>query len=120
MPGDSLSVIGSLKIATSDVVQSGEFLSAQLRSAIGDQSALELTAGRSDPLLGGIMQVFPLADRDQDAQLSIAELQAYIALVELRLQSQLHVRLVDQERNLVPLLYTNGDGLIDSQEAVAH
>jgi hypothetical protein len=116
---NAIVVFGTLERLQPDVQTSADFLASQLASALGERQSMPRADVESDVLLGGVSVLFDHADRNQDAQLTVAELQAYFALVELRLASQVHVRLVYHGHNVFPWLDLNSDGGLSVTELSA-
>lgn len=99
-----------------DVASAGEFLVAQLKGAAvgGDSvSRKELVA---DPALKGLADLLTYADSNADDRLSVAELEAFVNLIQLGTQSQVSIHVTDLGHNLFPLLDTDGDGRLSVQE----
>jgi Ca2+-binding EF-hand superfamily protein len=99
-----------------DAGSAREFLLAQFRVALGSRTALTMADLEQDPALGGLRGLFRYADRDGDNRLSLAELEAYLKLVERGVGSQVWVRVTDHGRNPFPFLDTDGDGRLSRRE----
>ncbi len=99
-----------------DVRSAGEFLAAQFRAALGDQEALPRTAVEQDPALGGLLELFPCADRNGDNRLSLAELESYLDLIDRGVRSQVWIKVTERARNPFHFLDTNGDGRLSYRE----
>jgi Ca2+-binding EF-hand superfamily protein len=92
------------------------FYLAQFRDAVGSGSGVAKAALEQDPGLRVFVGLFDAADRDGDGQLTRAELQAFLDLVELGVGCQVVVTAEDLGRNLFDLFDRNQDGILDLAE----
>jgi Ca2+-binding EF-hand superfamily protein len=109
-------VFGSPARQVPNVKSSGEFVLAQLEGAVGTNDAIEITSVESDPALGGLLDLFPFADRNGDAELTAAELKSWLSLIDVGLVAQVRIALVDRGENLFPLLDADADGRLSASE----
>jgi hypothetical protein len=96
-----------------------DFLVAQFRTALGDGTALAKADLEEDAALAGFLELLPYADRNGDNKLSLAELQAYLDLVELGVRAQVQVTLTDRDCNPFHFLDSDGDGRLSYREQVS-
>jgi Ca2+-binding EF-hand superfamily protein len=102
--------------ATPDVRLATDFLVAQFKTALGDAESLSKAELEQDPTLSGLRELFPYADRNGDGRLSVAELEAYLKLIERGVGSQVWIRLQDRCQNPFPFLDVDGDGRLSYRE----
>ncbi len=93
-----------------------EFLLAQFKTAVEDRAALTRANLEDDFALGGLLAIMPFADRNGDERLTLAELEAYLELLEAGVRAQVSITLADRGFNPFPLLDVNGDGRLDVRE----
>jgi Ca2+-binding EF-hand superfamily protein len=93
-----------------NVKSASDFLTAQLQTVLGNRTELTLQEIKQDPGLSGLAELAPIADRNGDERLSLAELQSYSDLVAAALRSQIWVTLADRNCNLFSLLDGDADG----------
>jgi Ca2+-binding EF-hand superfamily protein len=105
--------------STADVRSAGEFLIAQFKAALGDGAALTKADLQEDAALAGFLELLPYADRNGDSRLSLAELKAYLELVELGMRAQVWVTATDHDRNPFHFLDSDGDGRLSYREQVS-
>jgi Ca2+-binding EF-hand superfamily protein len=105
--------------STADVRSAGEFLLAQFKTALGDAAALTKNDLQDDAALAGFLELLPYADRNGDGRLTLAELQAYLDLVERGVGAQVWVTATDRDRNPFGFLDRDGDGRLSYREQVA-
>jgi Ca2+-binding EF-hand superfamily protein len=98
------------------VGSAGEFLLSQFKTTLGDRTALTKADLEQDPTLGGLGELFRYADRDGDNRLSLAELEAYLKLVEAGVRAQVWIKVTDRGRNPFPSLDADGDGRLSYRE----
>jgi Ca2+-binding EF-hand superfamily protein len=92
------------------------FYLAQFKAFAGSKPSLgraELEAERS---LAVLCDMFSAADRNGDGKLTLAELGAFLDLVELGFGCQVVVAVEDRGRNLFDMLDLNHDGVLDLAE----
>jgi Ca2+-binding EF-hand superfamily protein len=102
--------------STPDVRLATDFLVAQFKTALGDAESLSKADLEQDATLSGLRELFPYADRNGDGRLSIAELEAYLKLIERGVGSQVWIRLQDRGQNPFPFLDVDGDGRLSYRE----
>jgi Ca2+-binding EF-hand superfamily protein len=105
--------------ATPDVKSARDFLVAQFKAAAGDRPWLTKADMEQDPGLGGFLELLPFADRNGDNKLTLAELETYLALVELGLRAQVWVTVTDHGSNPFPFLDADDDGRLSYRELLA-
>ena len=93
-----------------------EFLLTQFDAARGDRPHLSIADIDDDLSLTAFRSLFPFADRDDDGRLSRPELVEYLALVELGVAAQVWIVVRDHGQNPLPLLDSDGDGILDVRE----
>jgi Ca2+-binding EF-hand superfamily protein len=93
-----------------------EFYLALFRSAAGEKAAVELKDLEDDPTFQALASLLPYADRNGDGKLTRAELEAFLALIELGAGCRVQVTVTTRGRNLFDLLDANGDGRLDLRE----
>jgi Ca2+-binding EF-hand superfamily protein len=99
-----------------EVRSAGEFLVAQFKAALGNRPALGKANLEQDPGLSGLLELFRYADRNGDGRLTLAELEAYLRLIELGMQAQVWIRVNDHGRNPFHFLDSDGDGRLSYRE----
>jgi Ca2+-binding EF-hand superfamily protein len=99
-----------------DVSTTAEFLAAQLTAAGGDRAPVKKADLDQDPASAGLVELFHHADRDGDGRLSLAELAAYLKLVERGVAAQVWVTVHERGRNPFGFLDTDGDGRLSYVE----
>jgi Ca2+-binding EF-hand superfamily protein len=99
-----------------EVRSTAEFLVAQLTAAGGDRAPVKKADLEQDPASAGLVELLGHADRDGDGKLSLAELTAYLKLVERGVAAQVWVTVKDLDRNPLPFLDTDGDGRLSYAE----
>jgi Ca2+-binding EF-hand superfamily protein len=104
------------ELAGPDVRGAGEFLLAQFLGGLGDRPSLAKADLEQDSNLAGLMDLFPYADRDGDGRLTRAELERYLALVELGVRAQTWVTASERGPSLFHLLDADGDGRLGPRE----
>jgi Ca2+-binding EF-hand superfamily protein len=104
---------------TADFRSARDFLVAQFKTALGDAAALAKADLKEDAALAGFLELLPYADRNGDNKLSLAELQAYLDLVELGVGAQVQVTVTDRDRNPFHFLDSDGDGRLSYREQVS-
>jgi Ca2+-binding EF-hand superfamily protein len=102
--------------AIPDVRSVAEFLVAQFKAALGERPALRKDDLEQDPGLSGLLDLFPLADRNGDGRLTLPELESYLGLVELGMQAQIWIQVKDHDRNPFHFLDRDGDGRLSYRE----
>jgi Ca2+-binding EF-hand superfamily protein len=103
-------------LASPNLRSNGQFLVAQLRSAIGSETSLARAHIDDDPLLGALRPLFPYADRNNDGRLGTQELEDYLQLVELAVASQVRITVHDASENLFVALDADEDGRLSYRE----
>jgi hypothetical protein len=98
-----------------DMRSASTFLSVLL----GEGAALTKEDIDGDPVLTGLAVLFDHADRDGDGKLTLAELEAYLKLVEHGVASQVWVTVKDRGRNPFAALDADGDGRLSLREMAA-
>ncbi len=96
-----------------------EFYLAPFKSAVGDKGDkqfLERKEIEDDPALAFLAGLFAHADRNGDNRLTLAELEAFLDLIEAGLRAQVVITVRDQGKNLFLLLDENQDGKLDLRE----
>jgi len=93
-----------------------EFYLALFRSAVGEKAALELKDLETDATYQVLVGLFSYADRNGDGKLTQAELEAFLALIELGAGCRVQVTVTTRGRDLFGLLDANGDGRLDLRE----
>jgi Ca2+-binding EF-hand superfamily protein len=101
---------------TADMKAVREFLLTQFDAARGDRPHLALADIDDDLALTAFRALFPFADRDGDGRLTRSELIEYLALVELGVAAQVSIVVRDHGRNPLPILDSDGDGVLDVRE----
>lgn len=91
------------------------FYLAQFKSLAGDKPATKALFD-DDPTAQGLASLFDAADRNGDAKLTRAELEAFFDLIESGVSSRVVVTAQDRGRNLFDHFDTNGDGRLDLVE----
>jgi Ca2+-binding EF-hand superfamily protein len=99
-----------------DLRAAGEFLAAQLETALAGRESLSRADLEQDSTLSGLQALFPFADRNGDNRLSLAELKSYLDLIERGMRAQVWIRITDHGRNPFPFLDTDGDGRLSYRE----
>jgi Ca2+-binding EF-hand superfamily protein len=99
-----------------DVRSAGEFLVAQFRAALGERPALGKADLEQDPGLSGLLELFRYADRNGDGQLTEAELEDYLRLVESGVRAQVWIAVTACDRNPFPFLDGDGDDRLSYRE----
>ncbi|HEY7326889.1 MAG TPA: hypothetical protein VH592_04590 [Gemmataceae bacterium] len=115
-PEGRWSMVFRLQRMMPDIVSAREFLVAQFKAVLGERVALAKADVEQDPALSGLLELFPYADRNADYQLSLAELEQYLKLVERGMAAQIWIKVVDHDRNPFFFLDTDGDGRLSYQE----
>jgi hypothetical protein len=98
------------------VREAREFFLAQFASAVGDRPAVDKPALEADPTHRGLAALFDPADRNGDGKLTLAELTAFLDLVEEGSGCQVVVTVEDRGRNPFDRLDANGDRRLDRWE----
>src|SRR5262249_2794088 len=101
-----------------DVAAASEFVTAQVRDALGAREALTKADLEQDAGLSGLREMFRYADRDGDDRMTLAELEAHLKLVEEGVKAQVWVRVFDCGRNPFPFLDADGDGRLSYRELI--
>ncbi len=91
------------------------FYLAQFKSLAGDKPATKALFD-DDPTAQGLASLFDAADRNGDAKLTRAELEAFFDLVESGVSCRVVVTAEDRGRNLFDHFDTNSDGRLDLLE----
>jgi Ca2+-binding EF-hand superfamily protein len=99
-----------------NVKSAGDFLAAQLQTVLGNRTELALVEIKRDGGLSGLAELAPMADRNGDERLSLAELQSYTELVAAALRSQVWIIVADRDCNLFGLLDSDSDGRLSLVE----
>jgi Ca2+-binding EF-hand superfamily protein len=99
-----------------DMKRVREFLLTLFDANRGDRPHLSLVDIDDDLSLTALRSLFPFADRDRDGRLSHSELVEYLALMELGVAAQVWIVVRDHGRNPLPLLDSDGDGILDVRE----
>jgi len=115
-PEGRWSMVFRLQRTMPDIGSAREFLVAQFKSALGDRVMLAKVDLEQDPALTGFFELFRYADRNVDNQLSLAELEEYLKLVEQGMKAQVWIKMVDHDHNPFIFLDTDGDGRLSYKE----
>ncbi|OWK40551.1 EF-hand domain-containing protein [Fimbriiglobus ruber] len=93
------------------------FYLAQFKAAANGKPVKKM-AFDDDPSTQALAGLFDAADRDGDGMLTLAELEAFFALVESGVGCRVVVTVVDRGRNLFDLFDANNDGRLDLAELI--
>lgn len=91
------------------------FYLAQFKSLAGDKPAAKALF-EDDPTAQGLASLFDAADRNGDAKLTRAELEAFFDLIAAGVNCRVVVTAQDRGRNLFDRFDINGDGRLDLGE----
>ncbi len=92
------------------------FYLAQFTAALGGQDSWSQAKLNADPSLQAIAAMFTAADSNGDAELTFAELRAFLDLIEQGINCQVVVTLEDRGANLFDRLDRNLDGRLSYVE----
>jgi Ca2+-binding EF-hand superfamily protein len=93
-----------------------EFYLAPFKSALGGKSFVERAELDDDSSLSFLGSIAAYADRNGDNRLTLAELEAFLNLIEAGVRAQVVVHITDEGRSLFSLLDENQDGRLDLRE----
>jgi Ca2+-binding EF-hand superfamily protein len=99
-----------------DFAAAGDFIMAQFNTSLGSKMSLTKAELDADPNLSGLRDLFHYADRNEDGQLSMDELDGYLKLIDLGLRSQVWIKVTDLEQNPFAALDTDGDARLSALE----
>src|SRR5262245_633647 len=117
LQGDSNWVLVMQATRTSpDLRSTSEFLIAQFGNALGARRALTKKESDADGNLSAILELFAFADRNDDGQLTLAELRTYLDLIGQGVRAQIHVQLVDRGHNPFSSFDENDDRRLSLKE----
>ncbi len=112
--------VATVEVSTVDPLagarETREFLLAQLRSAVGPKGSLAKEDAEQDASLRGLVGLYEPADLNGDGKLTVAEVTAFLDLVEQGVGCQVMIVIADRGRSLFENLDANGDGKLDRDE----
>ena len=110
----------TVSAATTDAVggfgAAKEFYLAQFMEELAGNASLGKADLERDAGLQALGGMFDAADSDGDGKLTLAELRAFLDLIDLGLRCQVIVTIEDRGESLFDLLDTNADGRLDLAE----
>jgi Ca2+-binding EF-hand superfamily protein len=116
LPGAIVTVLDGGETGTARLRAASRFTLAQFKTILGERPAVEKRDLEEDPAAGVLADLFDAADRNGDGKLTLAELEAFLALLEQGVSSQVVLTVTDRGRNLFDALDADGDGRLDLQE----